>query len=602
MKVAADNKLLKNITLSLSLVGFLLYFGIFNRYHLAYLEQIQLFRYDPDYLADFFQKPGGLIYLLGSFLTQFFRFPWIGALILTLLGFSFYLLTQHIFRRLGLKGILFSLIPLLLLAALHSNHNYPVALTLGFLFSLACFTAFIQISDTRSRFLAGMFLFVLMYYGSGMFSFLTLALCVLYELLYGKGIQRYSFLIAGIALSLLVPYISWKFIYLIPLKQAWLLPVSFSTIAPVISFFCLLSLYYPLLIMSGFLYQYFSKNTLINFSWNLKHLIPGTVIYMLAGFMIIRLAYDPNNELFLNMDAKYHASSWDKVLTLSEKYAGQNQLVMYLTNLALYKSGNLSNAMFNYNQAGTKGLWLAWERNETAPFFGGEVYYHLGYTNEAFRWAFEAMEVKGLNPRSLKRLITASIINRNYEVAGKFLNYLDQTLLYRNWANVYRRLIADTTLIYQQPELLEKRQLLMNTDFIAVNDASNIGLDKLLENHPDNRMAFEYLMASFLLRKDLDAFAANIYRLKDLGYEKIPLHYEEALVLYTGLSGKNMIPEGFIISTATQKRFHDYAKVFAANRYEMDKAARALYGKFGGTFWFYMQFASVNTESSESNI
>ncbi len=602
MKVATDNILLRNITISIGLVGFLLYFGIFNKYHLAYLEQIQLFRYSADYLSDFFLKPGGLICLLGSFLTQFFRFPWIGAIILTLLGFLVCLLTQLDFKRMGLNGILFSLIPLLLLAALHSNHNYPVAHTLGYLFSLACLAVYSNLSDSRKRFVTGLFLLIIMYYGTGFFSFLTLVLFIFYELFYGNGSQRFIFLITAIALSLLVPYISWKLIYLIPINQAWLLPVSFSRITPVKLFFYLLAFYYPLFILLCFSLRYFSKKKVIGFSWNLKNVFTGALIYLLAVLITIRLAYDRNNELFLNMDAQYHNGSWEKVLTLSEKYKGQNQLVMYLTNLALYKKGSLSSALFRYNQSGTKGLWLAWERNETSPFFGGEVYYHLGYTNEAFRWAFEAMEVKGLNPRSLKRLVTTSIINRNYMLAGKFLNYLDQTLLYRNWAKDYKQLIADTTRINQWPELLEKQKMLMSTDFIAVNNDSNIGLDKLLENHPDNRMAFEYLMASFLLRKDLNAFAANIYRLGDLGYEKIPLHYEEALVLYSGLSGKNVVPEGFMISSATRERFHDYARIFAANRYDMDQAARKLYSKFGSTFWFYMQFANINPESPETNI
>lgn len=602
MKVATDNILLRNITISIGLVGFLLYFAIFNRYHLAYLEQIQLFRYSPEYLSDFFLKPGGLICLLGSFLTQFFGFPWIGAIILTLLGFLICLLTLLVFKRMGINGILFSLIPLLLLAALHSNHNYPVALTLGFLSSLACFIVYFNISGNRRRFGVGLFLFIILYYATGLFSFLTLVLFILYELFYGKGTQRFLFFITAVALSVLVPYLSWKFIYLIPINQAWLLPVPFSRIAPVEVFFYLLVFYYPLFVLLCFSVLYFSKKKVIGFSWGLKYAIPGGLIYLLAIFATIRLAYDRNNELFLNMDAQYHKGAWEKVLTLSGKYKGQNQLVMYLTNLALYKNGSLSSALFRYDQSGTKGLWLAWERNETAPFFGGEVYYHLGYTNEAFRWAFEAMEVKGLNPRSLKRLVTTSIINRNYKLAGKFLAYLDQTLLYRNWARDYKQLIADTTQIKQWPELLEKQRMLMSTDFIAVNNASNIGLDKLLENHPENRMAFEYMMASFLLRKDLDAFAANIYRLRDLGYEKIPLHYEEALVLYTGLSGKNVIPEGFMISSATRERFHDYARIFAANRYDLNQAARKLYSKFGSTFWFYMQFATLKPESAETNI
>ena len=601
MRIALDNRLLRNIALFINFIGFLFYLGVFNRYHLSYLEQTQLFRYDQDYLADYFTKPGGLINILGSFITQFFHIPWIGALILTLILFTIFLLTQYIFRKSGLNGILFSLMPLILLAALHSNHNYPVAYTMGWLLSLLSFAAFINQTDAGIRFWTGIVSFVLLYYLCGVFSFLTMILCIFHELYYGKGYKKYLFLITVIPLAVLIPFISWKYIYLLPLKQAWFSPVVFSSVEPVKVFFYLLALYYPVVILITFVFLRVLHKTTINFSWNQKHLIPGIILYGLAVYMLVQLAYDRNNELFLGIDASYHAESWKKVLALSEKYPGQNQLVLYYTNLALYKTGNMPNTMFHYRQSGTKGLWLKWERNETAPFFGGEVYYDLGYINEAFRWAFEAMEVKGLNPRSLERLVVTSMINGNYKLAAKYLNFLNQTLYYRKWAGNYERMIADTTLIYQQKELQEKRKFLLNKDFIAYNNSSNIGLDKLLEGHPDNRMAFEYLMASFLLRKDLDAFAANIYRLKELGYEKIPKHYEEALVLYSGLSGKNAIPPGYAISSVTREGFHEYAKIFATNRYDMNKAAQALYNNFGSTFWFYMQFAELNPESTRSN-
>jgi len=71
MKIVPVNSILRIIVLSVSLTGLFLYFGVFNRFHLSYLEQNQLFRYNADYLSDFFSVPGGLITLAGSFLTQF---------------------------------------------------------------------------------------------------------------------------------------------------------------------------------------------------------------------------------------------------------------------------------------------------------------------------------------------------------------------------------------------------------------------------------------------------------------------------------------------------------------------------------------------------
>jgi hypothetical protein len=86
-------------------------------------------------------------------------------------------------------------------------------------------------------------------------------------------------------------------------------------------------------------------------------------------------------------------------------------------------------------------------------------------------------------------------------------------------------------------------------------------------------------------------FAANISRLQDIGYASIPRHYEEALILFEGLTRQNPVPAGYRISDATRERFHQYAGIFAQNRYDMNKAANALHRDFGDTYWFYMQFA-----------
>ena len=579
--------------------AFFLYFAFYNRYHLSYLEQSQLFRYDPVYVSEFLQKPGGFIVLTGAFITQFFSISWIAAMLMSLLGLFLFLISQNIFGFYKLKGVVFSLVPVLFFASLQSNHNYLLTNTIGWLISLTVFLYYIRINPGKSRYLFGCLSFVILYYLAGIFSLLTILLFILHELLYQKEKGRFYFILSIIILSILLPFLAWKFIFLIDPKNACLLPVSLTFLPSYFLFFLLLAIYYPATITFVLLYYNISQKTSISFYWNnFRHIIAGVVILLIAAIILLKIAYDPKNELFLKIDAYYQASKWDKLLALSNQYPGNNQLVMYYTNLALYKSGMLPDKLFSYKQSGTSGLWLDWKRNETTPFFGGELYYHLGYNNEAFRWAFEAMEVKGLNPRSLKRLVLTSIINRDYAIAGKYLNYLDQTLFYRNWANHYRILLTDTAAIYQYPEICEKRQLLIQEDFISGVNSQPYELSQLLKNHPNNRMAFEYLMVSFLLKKDMHSFAANIYRLKELGYQDIPQHFEEALILYAGITKGIKLPEGLIISAATKKRFHDYAVLFASNRYSMNKSAEALYKDYGNTFWYYMQFADDGDKSN----
>jgi len=106
-------------------------------------------------------------------------------------------------------------------------------------------------------------------------------------------------------------------------------------------------------------------------------------------------------------------------------------------------------------------------------------------------------------------------------------------------------------------------------------------------------------MASMLLEKNLNGFAENIYRLKELGYKSIPAHYEEALLAYMSYTQVNAIPEGYSISVATQNRFAEYAKMFFSLNGDPDKAARTMYSRFGSTYWYYLKF--INNQAWEKN-
>jgi hypothetical protein len=262
-----------------------------------------------------------------------------------------------------------------------------------------------------------------------------------------------------------------------------------------------------------------------------------------------------------------------------------NQLVTYYTNLALFKTNQLADRMFSFPQHGAGGLQLEWKRDEVSPFFGGEVFYHLNHFNEAYRWAFESMEAKGVNPRSLKRLVQTSIINGHYVLAEKFLNILDQTLYYKKWAAKYRKCISDSP-ANQDSEISGKRKFLLTNDFVS----ADLGLNQLLQEHQNNRMAFEYLMSNFLLTKNIKGFADNIYRIKDLGYSEIPVNYEEALLFCMIYFKKDLVPEGYSIRPETIQRKNEYIAQLSRFGNNKEQAANELRKQFGNTCWYYLHF------------
>jgi len=570
------------------------YFFIFNRYHIIYQEQIQLFRFDVTYFKDFLTRPGGLMEYAGAFLIQFSLFPFIGSLLLTLAGVATYSITVYIFCKHQVNGLLFSFVPIILLAALHSYYPYTIAYTLGLITSLGYFTAYISVKNSKLHYFL-VFCWPLLYFMTGGYALLANFLCFIHLLFFGRN--RYRFLIAAlmILLALSVPYIAANLIFYIQTSNAWTFFLPLSVEEPIKYLILILLIYYPLVLIISRLWLINSKSDLLSTGWSWKTILPGTLIIAGLAGCIIKFVYDRKTELLLRMDYCIQNNNWDEVLKLSSNYPGTNRLVMYFTNLALYKVGYMGDKLFHYPQSGTNGLWLTWKRDNVSPFFGGEIYYQFAYNSESYRWAFEAMVANGPNPRSLKRLIVTSLINGDKALAEKYLKVVNQTLFYHKWAQHYLHYLNHPELIEKDKEISEKRHFEITSDFIS---SDNIGviLQLLLAEHFDNKIVFEYYMASLLLEKKLEIFAENVYRLKELGYTSIPIHYEEALLVYMSYTNKNIVPEGYTISMSTRNRLSAFVEMINSFGNNTNIAARSMDSKFGNTYWYYLKFINIQPQ------
>ena len=569
------------------------YFYFFSSYHLVYQEQTHLFLFNAGYLASFLEKPGGLALYAGSFLIQFCTDPIAAALITTLQCVALFLISVKILKKFNVSGVIWSFIPVLLLNALQSYHLYLPGTTIGLLLSLLYFLTYISVKSHKYRYLTGAAGIIVLYFTAGSFAYLAALLSIIHELSFSDSPGRFFAVPAYILLSFLIPVVSSKMIFYTNPGETWLPVMPFDLKRPLMPFLYCLLIYFPVMLISTRLWKAV-RNTSFNSSWNWKTITAGLLVFALLTFLVIRFAYDKRTEILLRIDHHVQKQEWDRALEYSFLYPGSNQLVLFYGNLAMYKTGQMGDKMFHLPQTGISGLLLEWKRNEVTPFFGGEVFYHLGYTSEAYRWAFEAMVAIGLNPRSLKRLVITSLIKDETRIAQHYINILNETLFYREWARHYQELLDDPDLLAKDKEITEKRYFHMHTDILASLDGRDIGLLRMLQDHPDNRMAFEYYMASLLLTRDLDKFAENVYRLKDLGYTYIPVHYEEAMLAYLDHAKKNIVPAGYSISQETFIRLSGYVDIFnsSSNR---NSAARSLYPNYGGTYWFYMNFTNIET-------
>ena len=91
---------------------------------------------------------------------------------------------------------------------------------------------------------------------------------------------------------------------------------------------------------------------------------------------------------------------------------------------------------------------------------------------------------------------------------------LQKTLFYREWANETLPLLGDEKAIAKHPEYGHLRQMAYNDNFFFSDQTTAEMLESLFFGNTDNRLAFEYLKAYYILTGDRDSYAKLLLHLQ----------------------------------------------------------------------------------------
>ena len=449
--------LVRYLTSSIFCVAVLLFFGLAYPQHLHYQEQYQLFLFDSSYVWDIVKQPGGVADLLGRFCTQFFLYAWVGAAIIAVLLSIVQLMVLQLMGSNKLYGLSFIPSALLWLYLLDEN-----ALLSGvWAVMLTLFVAWIVMSLTK-----GWLRVVL----------LLIAIPILY------------YLAGPVCLPIPVDRL-WSGIhyYRMPKVFPWLLwAVAFSAFV---------------IILIG---RFFRRKTIIkNLSPIISHLI-FALVAICIGWMVWKNA-NFKAEKVMQYDFMATHQQWNRIIETANKEKPNNQIGVTVQNLALAMRGVLLDQMQNYNQNGIAGLLPDVQSDATSPIPTAEAFYQLGMINVAQRTVFEAQEAIldfQKSGRCYKRLAQTNLINGNYEVARKYLAALQKTLFYRDWANETLPLLGDEKAIANHPEYGRLRKWAYKDNFLFSDHVTPEMLESLFFGCKDNSMAYQYLIAYYMLTGD----------------------------------------------------------------------------------------------------
>jgi hypothetical protein len=420
-------------------------------HHLHYQEQFQLFLFDSNYVWDIVKQPGGVADLLGRFCTQFFLYAWVGAIII---------------------GILLSAIQLLVSRFVGGGWFYGLSYVPSFLLWLF-------LLDEHAL-LGGVWAVLL--------TFLAVwGLCKL-----PKGLVRYI----GIIVAL--PILYWMVGTYWNGSHYYRYPKVFPTLLYVA---WLLALAIPLLVYVCRKWLKDSKGLVIPLcSFALVAVVMGAVVWKNANFKA---------EKVMQYDFMASHQQWNRIIETANKEKPNNQIGVTVQNLALAMRGVLLDQMQNYNQNGIAGLLPDVQSDATSPMPTAEAFYQLGMINVAQRTVFEAQEAIldfQKSGRCYKRLAQTNLINGNYEVASKYLMALQKTLFYSDWANETLPLLGDEDTIAKHPEYGRLRKWAYKDNFFFSDHVTPEMLECLYSGCTDNSMAYQYLMAYYMLTGDRERY------------------------------------------------------------------------------------------------
>lgn len=571
----------------------LVFFGIFYNYHLFFTGQLQIFLLTSDHFLTYLSKPAFLSSYLGDFFTQFYYLIGGGAVVITItlgiLWLSVGLLLKKISKQNSL--ILLPVLPVVFSWVALCNPEFPVSNIISLIISVISTLIYVSIRSDRTRILSGIIMLPLLYIAAGSNFYLLTVIAVYYEIFRTDKSGRFLFALILFAVTVYIPF-DLKNNYLITTGQAFTY-LSEMAMNPGLKYFLPLISLIITVIFAGLPFEKLRLDINSSLSFLIQSIV--VVALLVPG---IWLNSDFTLEKILRLDYETSYNRWSKVYDLSQKYQMRNNLSAYYTNMALSKLGLMPDRLMEHYQPAATGLFIPVNADENylTITFSNEVYWQLGDVNASQHSALLGIifSPRAQNVRLIKRLVEINIVNGEYAVAGKFITILEKTMFHRKWASDRRKFLYNEEECSGSNWIMAKRAIIPSKDILKEGNEYVKTLRMLADNHPDNKMAVDYLLCYHLLTKDISSFVKDFekYYSSDRNI-LLPKVYQEGLLIRIASEEDSFKAyDKFRFSPDIVKGISEYTKIYEEN----SGNGVFLQKKFGKTYWFYYHFATLTSE------
>ncbi len=601
------NKLLHTLS-DLFLLIFFLLFWLFIKPELIYHFQQLGFSSDKSFLSEFLSYPGGIAEYISLFLFQFNFKPLVGALVFTIVLSLIIVISGGVFKFAG-KGlsVFMRFAPVILIAILLTDYSFHPVYIVQLLFFLTFFLLLRITFDSNTRLAVKLslttFLLLAAYYVIGGLPFMILSVSILIHLLLIKKDFNVPKIILITSLMLIVPIITSNFFsYINPSDAFFKFVPYFANYKPDIITYSIFLLLPFVLTFRGFL-SLLCKSKLESkeedksgASFYVQYLL--SVVLLVCG-ILLSLSSEQKNKI--TVDYLAHNQQWEELLEKVKANPSEDRLIQFHTNRALYFTGVMPEKMFEYSQIwGLDGLFVNRFFANEVLLPSTELYFELGLINEAIQYGNESVSQNENSPLVIEQLVIANITSDKYKSALIYINQLKNFRFFKKKALEYEKYLNGEGVPWIDSLVIPKREVMPVNDFRVKRQEPQSDLINMLADNLNNKMAYEYLMAAFLLENDLASFIKYYSIGKKFNYKNIPSIYQQALISYNyELMRLDKPLRQITVSKEILEKFGEYMSVFSEFEGDRDVAQAKLKEKFGDTYWYYLHFLSPVTNKKQ---
>jgi hypothetical protein len=317
----------------------------------------------------------------------------------------------------------------------------------------------------------------------------------------------------------------------------------------------------------------------------------------------------------LRLEMASHASrgEWNAVLSAADRMDPKDitQFDGYNILLALAHNGQAGESLFHYGlqefnllrddpRLGDANKLLQLRTEYGLQLHNLEL--ELGFVNEAEHATHETLETQGTYAALLVPMARIQVMHGQVEAAKVFLRLAAaQPGDPAHARPLLRELRDDPTLSgdAQQSDLVRWR---LSAD-IYDSPSTTARMEQVVKEHPDHRLAQEYLMIWYLLGNQLDRLVASIPTFNAFGREALPRHYEEAVLCWELINGERANLGPWHIRPETREQFEQFVHALGCGSDEAGRilrvagrpprfAFKVFKGPWCDTYYFYRLFGT----------